>query len=226
MLCFAAELFDFRDYERTHHMSQAMVVKYFVTKMRTNAGTNAFLHGICQIAEEFGGDQPQERKMERALALFIAIASHLGSRAVLNMLLERHNVDDYLFPRCSSTSHPAALSIAVALGDISKARELLDEGADPGFICGFGLPLAIASNTGHFKMAEMLLEKGPNVNNGLTSTVRAGMTPKCALHAAALAGNDRLLRLLLKAKYRSVSSSVVYENAIYYAAMGGHGDVV
>jgi Ankyrin repeats (3 copies) len=30
----------------------------------------------------------------------------------------------------------------------------------------------------------------------------------------------------LKAKYRSVSSSVLYENAIYYAAMGGHEDVV
>lgn len=52
------------------------------------------------------------------------------------------------------------------------------------------------------------------------------MSSKRVLYAAALAGNDRLLRLPLKAKYHSVSSSVLYENAIYYAAMGGHEDIV
>jgi hypothetical protein len=75
-------------------------------------------------------------------------------------------------------------------------------------------------------MADMLLEKGANVDNGLTSTLRAGMSSKRVLYTAALAGNDRLLRLPLKAKYHSVSSSVLYENAIYYAAMGGHEDIV
>jgi ankyrin repeat protein len=207
-------------------MGQSMLLKYLVTRLDTEGSSNPFLSTISRIAEEFGSHQSRERNMEGAMLLFTATIAHLGSGLVANRLIRKRELDVASILKSSSVAHPAALAIAVVLGNSSKVRKLLNEGADPDHGNEFGLPLVIASNTGQFQIVQLLLEHGVDVNNGIQSLVRPGMSPACALHAAALTGNEKLLRLILKAKYGSVSCHVDYERAIYYAAEGGHEDVV
>ena len=203
-----------------------MVLNYLLTRMHKEGSSNPFLSAICRIAKAHGGNQAQERHIQGAMALLEAITSHLGAAAVLSRFQGSTSlkVDSTLMS--ATVTNRAAISIAVALGNLSKVTKLLDEGADPNYASEFGLPLSIAVHTSQFQMAEILLGRGANINNGLGFIPRQGTGPRLALHGAALAGNEQVLKLILNPRQNSVSSGIDYERAIYYAARGGHEEMV
>src|SRR4051794_17319506 len=85
------------------------------------------------------------------------------------------------------------LSSAIKHGDISRVRELLDNGADADVrYPGGWTPLMLAAGTGHTAIIELLLSRGAAVN----ARNEFGCSP---LAYAALEGRVGAIRVLLSA---------------------------
>lgn len=207
-------------------MSEPMVVKYLVTRAHIDTGTNSFLSATCNLAQGLGKDKSQERQLDYVKALFTAMTAHLGSREILSRLKAARTPHHSSIGRIFGVNHPETLAIAVVLKDVPCVKSLLEAGVDANIESDFGSPLVIATNTGQLEIARLLLNHGADVNKGIRYWDGHWISGPCALHAAASAGNQQLLRLILRRKYCGVTSGGEYERAIYLAAKGGHDDLV
>lgn len=208
-------------------MSQPLVLKYLNTRMHIEGRSHPFLRSIYRIAEAHSGHQPPASHIQGATALLDAMTAHLGSAVMLGRFQASVALELDSFLHSSTATNRAAVSIAVAFGNLSQVIKLLDEGADPNHgSAEFGLPLSIAVNTSQLQMVQMLLRRGADIYIQERSSQREGMSPRLALHGAALAGNEPILRHLLDHRRHAISCGMEYERAIYYAAVGGHEQVV
>jgi ankyrin repeat protein len=110
---------------------------------------------------------------------------------------------------------------AVAHGDVTRATQLLDGGADLNEPDGTGEPpLLTAAVKGNAGMVALLLDRGADIN----VRNKRGLT---ALHAAAYGGNKQVVELLLS-KNASVNDSenLFKMSPLHAAAEEGHADVV
>jgi ankyrin repeat protein len=121
----------------------------------------------------------------------------------------------------ASPSIADPLHDAVTQGDVTRATQLLDGGADPKKPDGTGEPpVVIAALKGNASMVALLLDRGANIN----VRNKRGLT---AQHAAAYGGNIQVVELLLS-KGASVNDSDNFfkMSPLHAAAEEGHADVV
>lgn len=109
---------------------------------------------------------------------------------------------------------------AATRGNLAKARELLDEGANVNLSNPLGrTPLHMSVFSGHPKTSGLLIERGAN----LEAKDRVGMTP---LHAAVLGGDVQTLELILSKKPDIKSATDTGLTALHLAAATGQDQIV
>jgi ankyrin repeat protein len=156
------------------------------------------------------------RKLSKA-----AVWAAMNTNSVLHLLVSGSEEDRLYLDRRSTTNHVVAA--AAYLGD----REYITRLANGGEIdCSeniyFGNPLRCAVAQGHYELAKILLDHGADVNHGGAGKGQ-GST---ALQAAAVAGREDIINLILDEKYRCHTSGNDYDRAILEAASAGHLSVV
>lgn len=120
-----------------------------------------------------------------------------------------------------STVIAGPLHDAVTQGDVTRATQLLDDGANLAELDATGEPpLLIAALKGNADMVALLLDRGADIN----IRNKRGLT---ALHAAAYGGNIQVVELLLS-KDASVNDhdNFFKMSPLHAAAEEGHADVV
>jgi ankyrin repeat protein len=144
-----------------------------------------------------------------------------------------------------------ALQVASLQGHEKVVKMLLDKAADVNAQSGyFGTALHAASLAGHEKLVELLLDKGAHVNaqDGESGTPlyaasasalseshllhdKGGYVIKprklgTALHAASLAGHEKVVKMLLDKGADINAQGGSYGTALYAASLQGHEKVV
>lgn len=143
--------------------------------------------------------------------LFLAI-DHRDTQAVRTLL--KQGAD----PNALNGLEIRPLFLAAASYQMDVMQELLQAGAQPDAASTYGSPLLFASITGNLAGAQMLLERGANVN-----TIRSdGIS---VLMMAANAGNPALVAELIKRKADVSSKDDGGETALSFAARNGHLEV-
>jgi Ankyrin repeat len=198
-------------------MSEAMMVRYLVTRAQIDASTNPLLCATRRLAYAAGPDKTEEKQREYVKALFTALTARLGSRGMLNQLQEAH--EPYWSYHCDNPDELRGemLSIAAALGDIKRVRHLLHSGVRPELRGFFGVPSLIAANTGHVAITEELVRH--RASRSEAWSIWPYMDTPCPFTAAALSGHSQIIRILIKAINTGGDQ---YTRAIYAAARGGH----
>ena len=122
-----------------------------------------------------------------------------------------------------------ALHQASYHGDMGMVTELLDHGADPEIVDGsYGGPLQAAVIGGHYQIAELLLDRGANVNaqSGQVWHWFGVNVSSTALAAATYrADNDMIDFLLSKGALVDLEHDM-YPPALYVAAEAGHAGLI
>jgi ankyrin repeat protein len=114
---------------------------------------------------------------------------------------------------------------AAETGNIEAVKQHLAAGADvnAGRSDGGGTPLHFAAGWGHKEIAELLIEKGADLNAKSEGLYMHGWTP---LHCAALSGHKEIVELLI-AKGADINAKNRGEyTSFHFAAEGGHGEIV
>ena len=113
----------------------------------------------------------------------------------------------------------ASLFQVVESGDIEACLRQLGDGAEPNQTEGrlARTPLHIAAKKGHCEIAELLIERGADVN--------ASMAYGAPVSSAAETGHENMVRLLLGHDAAPVTDSTG-RSAVHWAAMRGHAGVI
>jgi len=108
---------------------------------------------------------------------------------------------------------------AVESGDVEACRRQLSDGAEPNQTEGplARTPLHFAAKKGHREIAQLLLERGADVN--------ASLAFGAPISSAAEAGHEDMVRLLLDNDAAPVTDSTG-RSAVHWAAMRGHAGVI
>lgn len=179
------------------------------------------IHQAVELLQEMHGPLAEKERLQKTYALCAAAANHLGR---------------YFFGKLRPSSpknhyEPAVerpldlLTVAACLGNTTMANALLRSGVDPNNEDDiFGSPLDAAARNGDNKMLLLLLRKGAKLFFKFTPDHLH--TQYDALQAAALAGHEHTVKLLLEPKYELDRSSGHYIEAIYSAVHGGHCSLV
>ena len=119
----------------------------------------------------------------------------------------------------SSEVVATSLFHVVESGDIEACRRQLVDGAEPNQTEGrlARTPLHIAAKKGHCEIAELLIERGADVN--------ASVAFGAPISSAADAGHEDMVRLLLDHAAAPVTDSTG-RSAVHWAAMRGHAGVI
>jgi uncharacterized protein len=114
-----------------------------------------------------------------------------------------------------------ALTYAVYVNNIDSVKFLVDNGVDVNEASYWGSPLGIASYKDHYKIADLLIKSGANVNK----VSRNGMTP--LLNAVLMKGRSKIVELLLKnGADPNIEQEQTKETALIIAAGKGYSDIV
>ena len=128
-----------------------------------------------------------------------------------------------------------AVSAAAFLGDKALVEGYLLHQGSSAVNCRsdfFGRPLRAAASEHHDDLVEFLLKRGADVNierpsSGYSVEHRiTGWGPSNAVQAAARAGHESTLQLLLKPEYRVERAGSEFQKAIFEAACGGHDKIM
>lgn len=130
---------------------------------------------------------------------------------------------------CADDEVEGFFAAAAHVGNASLLKDLIEKGIDidaPSQY--FGRALRGAAFGGHRDAVLLLLDRGADANansapphlNRRQAVLHSRHST--ALQAAALAGHEHIVRLLLEPKYHVSTSGNEYERAILYAAQGGH----
>jgi ankyrin repeat protein len=99
------------------------------------------------------------------------------------------------FASAQGRYQPSALCQAIVAGDLTRATQLVENGADVN--ASYGCALVAASSRGQLKLTELLLDRGANPNrvvSGDLTVVMGGSTP---LVSAVQSRDVRMVQLLL-----------------------------
>ncbi|KAF9885858.1 hypothetical protein FE257_012330 [Aspergillus nanangensis] len=145
------------------------------------------------------------------------------------------------------------LSAAACLGDLSLVKTLIADGANVnGQSDILGTPLANASLEGHSTVVQFLLNEGADIDGGATEWTEAerktvetwssiilplrfgatlfpthgGFSPRTPLGAAAFAGQEETVKILLDPSRNLSRSTFGFYHSITYAAIGGNVEVL
>lgn len=122
-----------------------------------------------------------------------------------------------------------ALQQASYQGNVDVVTELLDNGADPDLVDGsYGGPLQAAIIGGHHKIAQLLLDRGANVDAqaGHVWHMFGIHVSSTALAAAVYRADNDMIEFLLGKSARLNSEHNMYPPALYVAAEAGHAALV
>ena len=121
----------------------------------------------------------------------------------------------------NNSNEDAELFAAAHAGDVGKARDAIDAGANVNFANPYNVTsLLEATGEGHLEMARFLIEQGAEVNY-------TGMSEGSPLTLAAYSGKLELLQLLLAAGADpNLSLPGGGESALHMAAVTNHTDAV
>jgi len=112
------------------------------------------------------------------------------------------------------------LELAVLRGNLPAAILLIGAGAGRDMAYEDGSLLHVAAARGHVKMAQLLLEKFPDLAEEEDS---AGNTP---LHLAAQAGHAEMVTFLIDAGFDPARKNAGNRTALYLAQVKAHPDVI
>lgn len=122
-----------------------------------------------------------------------------------------------------------ALQQASYHGNMDMVTELLDHGADPDLVDGsYGGPLQAAVIGGHHEVAELLLNRGANVNTqcGDVWHYFGVDVSGTALAAAVRRADNKMIDFLLSKGALMDLESSTYPPALYVAAEAGHAALI
>ena len=122
-----------------------------------------------------------------------------------------------------------ALHQASYHGNIDMVTELLDHGADPDLVDGsYGGPLQAAIIGGHHKIAQLLLNRGANVNAqpGIVWHMFGVHVSSTALAAAIHCADNDMIDYLLSKGARVDLEHNMHPPALYVAAEAGHAAII
>ncbi|KAL3486618.1 ankyrin repeat-containing domain protein [Aspergillus germanicus] len=143
--------------------------------------------------------------------------------------------------RQSSDAAVHRLSATAYLGNMALVQTLLDLGADVnGKSDVLGRPLTAAAYGGHLSIVQLLVEKGADVSGGelqwkakeeiyddnLMMFTRCSNQMRSALEAAAAAGHEPIVELLLQPSLGISRSSFTFFAAMVQAAQCGHQNML
>lgn len=122
-----------------------------------------------------------------------------------------------------------ALQQASYYGDVDMVTELLDHGADPNLVDGsYGGPLQAAVVAGHHKIAQLLLDRGANLDAqpGNVWHMFGVHVSSTALAAAVHRADNDMIDYLLSKGARVDVEHDTYPPALYVAAEAGHAALI
>ena len=122
-----------------------------------------------------------------------------------------------------------ALQQASYYGDMCMVTELLNHGADPELVDGsYGGPLQAATIRGHYRIAQLLLDRGANVNAqpGEMWHIGGVHVSSTALAAATYRADNDMIDLLLNKGALVDLEHGWYPPALYVAAEVGHAALI
>ena len=148
----------------------------------------------------------------------------------------------------SSDAAEHLFSTTAYLGNLSLVKTLIEQGADVNAQSDiFGTPLVNAARQGHLTLVQFLLSKGADVDGAAvqwTDDDREKRDPHrdvflekflllyadwgqwTALGAAAFAGHEEIVKILLNQGVKFSKSSCSFFHSIAYAAMGGNVNIL
>lgn len=208
----------------------SLKARYLETRTLTDRlGTNevtSIIQRIVDLLLKEDEERPDELRQNYTRSLCRATANHLNGIDDSGILGRLKSMRDESPPGDENSDD---LFVAAAcVGHISLLKRLLKEGAKPNARSHyFGGALRGAAFGGHKNTVLLLLEHGVNCNADKVHLPPITMlrlfedSQQTAFQAAALAGHEDIVRLLLEPKYH-VDISGEYEKAILDAAQGGH----
>lgn len=121
-------------------------------------------------------------------------------------------------PARAELPSPVAFGVALEVGDLTRARQWLDEGLDPNFSADrIGTGLMIGAWEGNIPLMELFLQRGADLNavNGVGEQ---------ALQLAAWKGQRQAVEWLL-ARGAAVNRQGLAWSALHYAVFAGHREI-
>lgn len=112
--------------------------------------------------------------------------------------------------------------IAAYLGEVEVVQSLLSQGADPNDLSiYFGFPLSAAARRGHPSIVKLLLDNGADSHTCGRFRQDAHFV-RTAIVAAAEAGHENIIRILMEPKYKHPTPGEAYYYALKRLVEGKH----
>ncbi|MCJ1466565.1 hypothetical protein MMC07_005185 [Pseudocyphellaria aurata] len=230
---FATKIIDSHPLDRFQTMPNTLQARHLETRVftdprtrRVNALTTVMRRTVDRLLKETE-QHSSEYRSKYTRVLCGAAADFLNSKRsteTLDQLKCGPFNSDYRYEDVRDV-----FAVAAHVGVVSLLQKLIDEGVEINAQSQyFGRALRGAAFGGHREAVLLLLECGadPNADSAPAhfNQRRAVLLHhhSTALQAAALAGHENVVRLLLEPKYHIRTSGPEYERAILYAAQGGH----
>ncbi|MCJ1428260.1 hypothetical protein MMC29_006169 [Sticta canariensis] len=211
-------------------MSTSMKARYLETRTLADPrGINEFTTVIQRTVDLLLKEleqQSNELRLKYTHVLCAAAADYLDSTRGTAILDKLKTVS--VGNGCADDEVEGFFAAAAHVGNASLLKDLIDKGIEidaPSQY--FGRALRGAAFGGHRDAVSLLLDRGADANaspapphlNRRQAVLHSRHST--ALQAAALAGHEHIVRLLLEPKYHVSASGEEYERAILYAAQGG-----
>ncbi|KAI9709033.1 MAG: hypothetical protein M1812_007789 [Candelaria pacifica] len=218
---------------RTSWMSESFTVKLLMAKTQASKTVKySVIHGVIDRAmnllRDKDGHLEEERRLQYTHALCAAMVANVYISDVRDYLdIKAEDKNEYVSEEYDFWN---ALAAVVSVGDIPKLQELLDRGI-PNSSLGIGLcglPTTVAAGQGQYEVLQYLLDGDFTQYEAVQYRLRHGADAEYdfspALHRAAEAGHEDLVRLLLAPKYDigKCHGGGVYGDAMIHAGRGGH----
>lgn len=202
---------------------------------KATKGTLSFV--ICSVNRELGKlTQPNEQQRLKQHRMISEAVSHLSMSQVDDINREGQDVGE------EAQAHNVFCG-AIVVGNLPLVKYLLGSGSVNRIIPYFGIPLSIAAAWGHIYIARFLLKCGADAGRVVNVPIK-GWEPDpdlkdlclpvsnytyldpagSALRAAALAGHDEIVRMLVP--YFPSPPWEEYHLAFQASARGGHLTII